>query len=208
MLDRILKNALEGVTVVEEETGSVAGILAKQMGGFAKAAGKRVEFVSLSAPGTGSAIGELTGVQGASGAEELAGGEKRPWSRAVGKSKEFILLEALDYDLAIIDSFSTYLFDKSERQAVDLINRIGRVARLEKKGVIITFDKGLVSGRLAAFLEATADSVIVIHTEVTSDRVTRMLYLPKLKGSKPPDRLIKITIDENGLQVDTREFVG
>jgi KaiC/GvpD/RAD55 family RecA-like ATPase len=203
MLDRILKNALEGVTVIEEETGSVARILSKQMGGFAEAAGKKVEFVSLE-----SQEGEFAGIQGASGVEERAIGETRLRSRITSKDKEYVLPEGLGHDLVIIDSFSTYLFDKSERQAVDLINRIGKLARAEKRGFIITFDKALLSNRLAAFLEATADSVIIIHTEVTSDRVTRMLYIPKLKDSKPLDRLIKITVDENGLQVDTREFVG
>jgi KaiC/GvpD/RAD55 family RecA-like ATPase len=208
MLDRILKNALEGITVIEEETGSVANILSKQMGGFAKAEGRKVGSISLETQEIEELERAVSGIQGASGMEELVTRKRRRGLQITGDGEEHCLIGILDYDLILMESLSTYLFDKSEKQAVDLINRIRKLARVEKKAFIITFDKGLVSNRLASFLEATADSVIVIHTEITSDRITRMLYIPKMKDSRPPERLIKITIDENGLQVDTREFVG
>src|ERR1700722_1610709 len=208
MLDRILKNALEGITVIEEETGSGANILSKQMGGFAEVGGKKIGSISLEESEIQVPNGDLTEIQGASGLEEIVTRKRHRSPPTTGDGEEYALLRALDYDLVIMNNLSTYLFDKNEKQAVDLISRIGKLARVEKKTFIITFDKGLVSNRLAAFLEATADSVIVIHTEITSDRITRMLYIPKMKDSKPPERLIKITIDENGLQVDTREFVG
>jgi hypothetical protein len=208
MLDRILKNALEGITVIEEETGSVANILSKQMGGFAKAEGKKVGTISLETHEIEELEGAVTGIQGASGMEELVAHKRRRSSQMSDEDGEYGLLGALEYDLIIMNSLSTYLFDKSEKQAVDLINRISNLARVERKAFIVTFDKGLVTNRLTAFLQATADSVIVIHTEITSDRITRMLYIPRMKDSRPAERLIKITIDENGLQVDTREFVG
>jgi KaiC/GvpD/RAD55 family RecA-like ATPase len=208
MLDRILKNALDGITVIEEETGSVANILSKQLGGFAQAEGKKVGSISLETQEIEELEGTVTGIQGASGMEELVRQKRRHGSEVSGNGEEYGLLGVPDYDLIIIESLSTYLFDKSEKQAVDLINRIGKLSHVEKKAFIVTFDKALVTSRLAAFLEAMADSVIVIHTEITSDRITRMLYIPKMRDSRPPERLIKITIDENGLQVDTREFVG
>ena len=191
MLDRILKNALEGITVIEEETGSVANILSKQMGGFAEVEGKKIGSISLEESEIQIPNGDLTEIKGASGLEEIVTRKRHRSPQIAGDDEEYGLLRALDYDLVIMNNLSTYLFDKSEKQAVDLISRIGKLARVEKKTFIITFDKGLVSNRLASFLQATADSVIVIHTEITSDRITRMLYIPKMKDSRPPERLIR-----------------
>ncbi len=209
MLDRVLKNALEGVTVIEDETGSVSSTLASQLGGYAKVGGKKVIHLSMEKEDRKNGNGnELSVIRGGSRIGELTGGGISAGSQVYGGGQRYVFLEGLSQDVVIIDSLSTYLFDKTEKETTNLIKEILKLAREKKKNFIITYDKGLVSERTAAYLRATADSVIVVKTELMLDRVTRMLYVPKLRDSRPLDKLIKITIDEAGVQEDTREFVG
>ena len=51
MLDTILANALDGFTIIEDETGAVAHILADQMGTYAETNGKRVGQLSIEEAG-------------------------------------------------------------------------------------------------------------------------------------------------------------
>ena len=53
-----------------------------------------------------------------------------------------------------------------------------------------------------------ASNLIVIKTELAAERVSRMLYIPKMVGEEPLDKLIKITVDGAGVQESTREYVG
>jgi len=50
--------------------------------------------------------------------------------------------------------------------------------------------------------------VILVKSELVGTRVDRMLFVRKMRDSMPMDRLIKITVDQAGVQEDTREFVG
>lgn len=209
MLDRILRNAQSGVTVIEEESGSVSRILAKQLAGYAKAEGKRVAFLSF---GTEDRpVLERNPKNGEVAEDEL---EEVDEDIGTGSSvfyttlNQYSFFKGMKYQVIVIDSFSTYLFDKSEKEAQEAIKQIAKISRDEQKNFIITYDRALLSERTAAFLNAVADTVIVVKVDLTVDRVTRMLYVPKLKDSKPMDRLIKITLDDSGVQVDTREFVG
>ncbi len=213
MLDRILKNALEGITVIEDESGGVGKILARQLAGYGRTAGKKVATLSLEneersgvettrPPGNGHGSG--TGIENlrAGGAGVGVG------SQAYGKGQKYLFLEGLSQDIVIVDSFATFLFDKSDKEVVDLVRQMVRLVRQQKKSFIIPYDKGLLSERAAAYLRTTADTVVIVKVEITSDKVTRMLYIPKLRDARPMDRLIKITVDQSGIQVDTREFVG
>ncbi|MGA2665482.1 MAG: hypothetical protein ABSF83_11100 [Nitrososphaerales archaeon] len=207
MLDRLLANALEGVTVIEDETGAISKIIAKQMGSYVRASGKKVLFLSLEGDGQSAAAREITGQRSGLRLDELSGGGIAAGTQFYGRSQKYVFLEGLTQDTVIIEAFSTYLFDKTEKEVIDLIKHIARLAK-QKKSFIITYDKGLLTDRVAAYLRATADSVIIVRTELTADRVTRMLYIPKMRDSRPIDHLIKITIDQAGVQIDTREFVG
>jgi KaiC/GvpD/RAD55 family RecA-like ATPase len=228
MLDRVLKNALIGVTVIEEETGSVGRILAKQMAKYAEAEGKKVVLLSFGTEERPTLEKSAPSVDEAPSFEELklagkavslkkkqtvhvadAGVEEDGMAlESYGSDQKRSFLEGLNYDIIIIDSFSTYLYSKTEVEVQEMIREVARISRREKKTFIITYDRGLMPERITAFLGAMADSVIVIKAKLTSDRVTRMLYIPKMRESAPLDKLIKITIDSTGVQEDTREFVG
>lgn len=208
MLDRILKNALSGLTVIEEERGSVSKILAKQLGGYARASGRKVAYLSFGTEERPVLEANVGGSQSSSEIEGSLEGWMEVASWAYGTSDRFSFLEELNFDMIILDSLSTDLYLKTEKQAQDAIKQLAKIANRESKSIIVTYDRSLVSERTAAYLESLADSVIVIKVDLVSDRVIRMLYVPKLRNSRPMDRLIKITVDEVGVQVDTRELVG
>ena len=52
------------------------------------------------------------------------------------------------------------------------------------------------------------DSLILIRAEVAQNKINRFLYIPKMFGTKPMDRVVKITVEDDGVDIDTREFVG
>jgi hypothetical protein len=207
MLDTMLADALEGFTVIEDDNGSVGQILAKQMGGYAESAGKNVGFFPLN---QGDSVGlgsEPTGVRRSPDDDPSRGGRASLGSQLSAAGERYLVLDNVDYDLLIVDGISAYLFDKTPREVVDLVRRIVRLTE-QKKSFIITIERALLGVRTAAYIKARADTVIIVRTDVSGDRVTRSLQLQKMRGSVPTDRLIKFTLDESGIQVDTREFLG
>jgi hypothetical protein len=203
MLDKVLTNALEGFTVIEEDVGSVSKILAKQLGGYAGAGGKRVGFVSLSTEEWRTAGREAQQIQQGPGIRVTSSSTERTSDRDLGLP----FLDAGNYELLIVDALSSYLFDKTESEVIETVMQVARAAR-QGRNFIITYDPALLGEKASAYLQAAADSVIIVKTDIIADRVNRTLYIPKMRNSKPMDRLVKITVDESGVQMDTREFVG
>jgi KaiC/GvpD/RAD55 family RecA-like ATPase len=207
MLDRDLKNALHGLTVIEEDVGSVSRILARQLGAYAKAAGRRVVVLSLTVQEPQEVESESEQLE--EGATTIDRG-----SRGIGVGRGLfgaglmtVLLAGASYDMMIVEGFSSFLFDKTDREVADAIRQMTRLVD-QGKSFILTFDRNLVGEKTAAYIRAAADSVIEVRTELVGTRIDRMLYVRKMRDSTPLDRMIKITVDEAGVQVDTREFVG
>jgi archaellum biogenesis ATPase FlaH len=107
----------------------------------------------------------------------------------------------------VIDSFSAYVFDKSEKDAIELIREFGRAAR-EGKTFLLTYEPRMIKPELDAYIRSAVDNIISIRTEIQGNKISRMLYIPKMKASKPHDKLIKFTVEDTGIQVDTREMIG
>lgn len=207
MLDKDLKNALHGLTVIEDDLGSVGTILARQLGGYAKAAGRRVVVLSLSVQDPQDAAAEAHRMQGEMASRE-SGGAVSPGAQVFGGGLMTVLLGGgTGYDLMVVEGFSGFLFDKTDREVVETVRQMTRLAD-QGKSFIVTFDSNLVGEKTAAYIRAAADTVIVVRTELIGTRIDRMLHVRKMKDSLPLDRLIKITVDQAGVQVDTREFVG
>jgi len=202
VLDRLLKNALEGFTVVEETVGSTSGLLAKQLAGYARASGKRVASVSLTLWDQSLKREAMRiPVNPASVSMSEPGGQERTHDSGIP------FLDVGNYDVLVVEGLSSFLLDKTSKEANEVIRHIGQIAR-QGRSFIVTFDPSLLEESTAGYLRAAADTVIVVKTELFGEKVNRSLYVPKLRASKPMDKLIKITVDELGVQVDTREFVG
>jgi hypothetical protein len=207
MLDRDLKNALQGLTVIEEDVGSVSRILARQLGGYAKAAGRRVVALSLTDEDPQDVATESERMRDGGTARDVGSRGISPGAQVFGGGLMTVLLGNTSYDLMVVEGFSGFLFDKTDREVVDSVRQMTRLAD-QGKSFIVTFDSNLVGEKTAAYIRAAADTVILVKTEIVGNRIDRMLYVQKMKDSLPTDRLIKITVDQTGVQVDTREFVG
>ena len=205
MLDRVLKNALEGLTVIEEDIGSLNVPLAKQLAGYAAAQGKKVVTYSL--------IGEdPVGTAEVASARIMEGSHREAISNTDVSVLRWIrilsYLDRLDYDLMVIDSFSQIAFGASEREVGELITQL-HMASIRGKSFIVPYEVKTVGERVAAYIRSVADSVIIVRADIAQGAVSRTLYVPKLKGAKPMEKLVKVTVDEErGIQDDTRDFVG
>lgn len=207
MLDRMLANALEGLTVIEDEMGAVGQILANQMGTYAEAAGKRVGHLSFSG-GNLSSLGDGSpSWRGSSEDDSLATGRTQSGAQLFQVEPRYVARDDAEYDLLVVEGLSVYLYDKTVREVVDVVRRLVDRTRM-KRSFIVTLEKTLVGEKTASYLKARADSVIVVRTEVSADRVLRSLFVQKIRGTFPSDKLIKFSLDGNGIQVDTREFLG
>jgi len=208
MLDSILANALEGFTVIEDETGAVGQILANQMGTYAEAGGKRVGHFSIEEGGLAGLAEEGTRSRPPTRTEDLqvgrAGGSTQ---QLLGLEQRYVVRGDEDANLIIIDGLSAYLYDKTVREVIDVVKLIMTQVR-QGKSFIVPLQRTILGERTSSYLNAQADSVIIVRTEITADRVLRSLQLQKMRNSYPTDKLVKFTLDENGIQVDTREFLG
>ena len=207
MLDKDLKNAQHGLTVIEEDLGSVSKILARQLGGYAKTEGRRVVVLSLTVQDPQDVASESERLHGVAATRDAGSRGISPGAQVFGGGLMAVLLGGAGYDLMVVEGFSGFLFDKTDREVVDALKQMTRLTD-QGKSFIVTFESSLVGEKTAAYIRAAADTVIQIRTELVGTRIDRMLYVRKMKDLMPPDRLIKITVDQAGVQVDTREFVG
>ena len=210
MLDKVLANALEGFTVIEDGTGVVGEILANQMATFAEAAGKTVGHINMDRREAGVLR------DGGNGGRKSSNSDAPPETVRSGRSKQgaqllpahrYVVREEEEFDLIVIHGMSLYLYDKSIREIVETTEGLVSQSR-QNRSFIVTLQGTMLDEKTTAYIEGQADSVIVVKTELAAERVSRSLFLQKLRGEVPTDRLIKFTLDEAGLQVDTREFLG
>jgi hypothetical protein len=212
MLDPVLKNLLQGVTLIEDDFGVVNHIISKQLGNYAVTNGKKVCF--LEPP---NVEGEAPFVQGdgeeyngfempqEESVENTGAGQK---NAVIYRTEERLLpLEQLKFDLIIFDSFSNYVFGMSEKEVVDLMQEIGRLAK-QGKSFALTCEAPMLSERSIAYIRAAVDSLIIARADIAQNKITRTLYIPKMLGTKPLDHVVKVTIEDDGVDIDTREFVG
>jgi hypothetical protein len=208
MLDTILANALEGFTIIEDETGAVGQILADQMGTYAEAGGKRVGHFSIEEGGLAGLADEAAHSRPPSQSGDLpAGRAGRSTQQLLGLEQRYVVRGNEDLDLIIVDGLSVYLYDKTVREVIDVVKLITTHVR-QGRSFIVPMQRTVLGERTSSYLKANADTVIIVRSEISADRVLRTLQLQKMRNSYPSDKLVKFTLDENGIQVDTREFLG
>lgn len=202
MLDRVVHDSLHGITLVEDDMGAINRILSRQIAESARASGMRVAFLTLVDEEASST--DIPTISSAVSGEEFTKDDVGAL-RARESNQSF--LESTEFDMLVIDSFSSYFVDKMERDAVEMLREIERLSK-EGKSFVIVYEKGILSERANAYLHSVADNLIIVRTEIVGERVNRTLYVPKTVSGEPLDRLIKITLDGSSVQEDTREFVG
>jgi hypothetical protein len=197
---------MQGITLIEEEIGAVSGIIAKQIGDYGSSIAKKVCFLTITEKSEPIQKKELIGVRN-SGQSQFEEGNFLEQSTIALKAGPFLSLEELDFDLVIFESFSTYLFGRTEREIVGLMDEMRRLANLGRS-FVLTAEEPMFTPTVLSYIRSRVDNVLIIKTELTTDRISRHLYIPKMKEAKPMERLVKFTIEQDGIQIDTREFVG
>ena len=207
MLDPILKACSQGITLIEEEIGAVSSILAKQIGTYGVSVGKKVCFLTLMEESETIQQRQVIGVR--AGAARSSGESNFVEDNALTLRADQgqVNLEDLKFDLIVFESFSAHLFDKTDSEIVEMMGEMRRLASLGRS-FVLTSEGQMLSTKASSYIRAMSDNIIIIKTELARDKIDRELYIPKMKGVKPMDKLVKFTLDEAGLEIDTREFVG
>jgi hypothetical protein len=190
----------------------VGKILARQLGGYAKNDGKRVVFFSFQQDeqqqqADNAAESLMPRQRGIQTIRDMASGAGGPGPQLYGNSSASMFLSGTDFDLMVVYGISSHFYDKTGRELAETVTQLGRLAK-QGRTFVLCSEAALLGEKNAAYIRAAADSVIIVKTDLIGDLVNRMLYVTKLNGSAPPDKLIKITVDDTGVQEDTREFVG
>ena len=210
MLDPILKYLVQGISVIEDEYGAINRIMSKQVGSYGETNGKKVCFLEPPSSSVLSGVNsqEYNGFEMPTdnGMVLNSGGDQK--NTVIYRTEErYLPLEELKFDIIVFDSFSTYIFGKPENEVVDLMEEIRRISR-QGKSFVLTTESQMLSDRINAYIRSSVDTVIIVKADIALNKVNRYLYIPKMIGSKPLDRIVKITIEDTGVDIDTREFVG
>jgi len=209
MLDPVLKNLLQGITLIEDDYGVINRLISKQLGTYAMKNGKKVCFLEPpTSTGDGQANGgDFNGVEPATESVIENPGNGQQNAVIYRTEERMVPLEQLNFDLIVFDSFSSYIFALSEKEVVDLMQEIARLSK-QGKSFAITCESPMLQERVIAYLRAVADSLIIARAEVAQNKINRTLLIPKMMGMKPLDHVVKITVEDDGVDIDTREFVG
>lgn len=217
MIEQTFENMLEGITLIDDDTGAIGGIISRQFGKFASSAGKKVCFLRAMNKSDGSgktannSINELSTLF--EGLESMILEEKYQLSNSNLKSLttvselEYFPLEKLKFDVIIIESFSSYLFGKSESEVIELTHDI-RLLADQQRCLVILIESSVLDSKVAAYLRSISDNVIIVKTELNDNRIDRSLYIPKMRNGRVFDKLLKITVEQDNIEIDTREYVG
>ena len=193
MIEGIMKGLIQGVTLVEDSSGSVGRTFAKQIGSVACSLGKKVILFTTEDKAEAYESLELNNFNPQISIEELESLSLYNASKG--------------YDLLVIDSFSVFLFDKTEMQIVDIMKSMKELAK-NGKCFVLTHESDMFTPRINSYIRSMADSIAIIRTEFVGNKINEMLQLSKIKGAKPMTKLLKITLEKNGIQIDTRELIG
>jgi KaiC/GvpD/RAD55 family RecA-like ATPase len=110
-------------------------------------------------------------------------------------------------EFCVIDSFST-MFARST--VSELENVIEWLLVESRKGAtfVILIDTGVLPAKEEQLLRSMCDGVIQFVSTTEGDRMRRYINVPKMRGIIPPDRMLPITISDEGILIDTRERHG
>ena len=110
-------------------------------------------------------------------------------------------------EFCVIDSFST-MFSRSNVSEME--NVIEWLLVESRKGATfaILSDSGVLPAKEEQLLRSMCDGVIQFVSTIEADKMRRYINVPKMRGIIPPDRMLPITISDEGILIDTRERHG
>ena len=197
MMPQLTKSILGGTTLIEEDVRYVSSIFTKQMASLARSNGRRVSYLTTGIKEEVIEASKHYNFDLESCVDELRNGTFTLGPRDALKTAEII----------VIDSFSVYIFGKSQTEVVELVTEMERATK-EGKSFILTYEPRMVQPAIDAYIKSVFDTVISIKTDFVGSKINRLLYVQKIRSGKPFDKLVKFTIESDGVQIDTRELIG
>ena len=110
-------------------------------------------------------------------------------------------------DLCILDTVSSMFLDMTLPEFRSFLSEIRRKSRGGGSFLMVS-DMGVLPAQQEQLLRAMADGVIRFLAMQEGDKIKRYMYVLKMKGAIPVDRMILFTVTDEGLQIDTRERLG
>lgn len=180
-----------GVVLIDDPNGEVARIFALQIADFALQRGMKVQYLTFFQP---KLLIELMQTYGM----DLHENSNMKIER-IEKLPEFF-----EGDLVVIDPFTIFAIRMNSEDMMKLIQK------LEESGktFLLTHNSKILDEKFDAFLKFLCNSLIEIRTDLVGERIFRSLNLVKIRGARARNKLIKFTIEANGIQIDTREAIG
>src|SRR5271169_607542 len=121
---------MQGITLIEDDFGAVNKIISKQLGTYANNSGKKVCFLEPPEANSQNVEGGYpdNGFEIPPEQLENSGGGSQKNTVVYRTEEKYLPLEELKFDMIIFESFSTYVFAMSEKEVVELMEEIGRLA--------------------------------------------------------------------------------
>lgn len=109
--------------------------------------------------------------------------------------------------LCVIDPFTSFVLDMPHKELQTLLFTLVEISR---KGttLILLADQGILPVRSQAIVRSVVDGVIRFVATTDGDRIKRYIHVLKMTGALPTDRMLPVTISDEGITVDTRERHG
>ena len=192
-LDEFPENSL---ILVEEDAGDIKRLFVQMLASDALAMGKKVVYVT---PRMKTDV-----------LHELAGyaGDKIEYFEVIEMTRDPAkLLDLCKADVCIIENLPLFFVDALDRELVHVINGLVHSSRDGGRMILMTADKGILLDKQQKIIRAMSDGVIDLITVFVENRISRYLFIQKMRGSAPMSTMLPYSVDGSGkkIYIDTRE---
>jgi len=112
-----------------------------------------------------------------------------------------------DGALSILDSLTFFHGEESLGGMKLVLSEMVRAARPGRTFLLLS-DMGILPPAHESLARAMADGVVQFLAEREGEKIRRYIYVPKMRGVLPIDRVIPFTLTEQGILIDPRERYG
>jgi KaiC/GvpD/RAD55 family RecA-like ATPase len=110
-------------------------------------------------------------------------------------------------ELCIIDPFSLIFVEKDTAELKATLKQIIEESRKGRTYLLVS-DTGIMPPQHENLVRAMVDGIIRFYATNESGKIKRAIYVPKMKGTIPLDKMVPFTVTDEGILVDTRERHG
>lgn len=192
-LDEFPENSL---ILVDEDTGDIKRLIVQMLVSDALLRGNKVVYVTPRMKT--DVLHELAGYA----EDKLEHLEVIERTRDPAK-----LVDLCKGDVCVIENMPLFFVDALDRELVHVMNGLVHSARDGERMILMTADKGILPEKQQKIIRAMSDGVIDLITVFVENRISRYLFIQKMRGSAPMSTMLPYSVDGSGKKVyiDTRE---